>query len=204
MNVNPYITKIKSSIVKRKYVNDSTHIVITKNIEIDRKKYNIEGEDITINGSAVNSNYESSIGRVYVIGTKPESDLVVMEADYEKRIQILKSLTSRYLIQSALKKYMNLSAINFSTSPKVSSFQINNIFFKNQAEDIKSILEKVINIYIGFALDVKDSDEGKVLIDGIYDGEFIAPHLSNISEIFNFKIDSYSFANNGIIFNYSN
>lgn len=195
----PYITEIEEKILKIKYVNNLSHIVISENLTLDYEKYNIQKEVLNINGEAAK---KSPHKNVYILKNKPPKDTITLSVDYTGRIKLLKSLTLRYLIISALNKYMNLKPVNFKSKFESSTFMIKNLYFKNQAEDVKNVLEKVIPHYINSALNINNVKNKNVIIDGIYDGDFICPHLSNVSEILNFEISSYTFTNNGIVFEY--
>ena len=95
-----YITELDTKIVKRKYVGDLTHLALEDNIVLEYEKLNIEREDIFINGHKVNDIYNSSLGFVLVSQLKPHTSDVKIRVDFDKRLAILKSLSSRLLIES--------------------------------------------------------------------------------------------------------
>ncbi len=201
--MNPYISQIKSKIIKKKFVDDKTHIVLNENLCLDYKNLNVEEENILIDGNTINSTYESSIGKVYILNFKPEKDIVLLELNYEERIKILKSLSSRYLITAILKKYFNKAPGKFITRKDSSSFFIENIYFKEEVEDIIKVINNLSKLYIESSLDIRN-EKGNVFIDSIYDGENLGPHLVNTSEISLIDITGYKINNNGVIIDYKN
>lgn len=207
MKMNPYITKINSQIVKKLFPKDKSHIALEDDIALDYEKINCFQEDFFVNGYPVENTYNSSLGRVYVSSFKPKGNFLDLSVDFNVRMEILKSLSTRYLIVAALDKYLNLKPINFKTEKGVSSFEIENIYFENEACEIKEILEKAIPVYISSALDMKNyyqDEEGKVLVNGIYKGDYICPHLANLSEIDSFSVDHYAFNSVGLAVYYNN
>lgn len=202
--MNPYINDINSNIIKRKYVNNKTHIVLKDDILLDYKKYNIEPETIFINKEIPSEIYDSSLGKAYVINTKPQRDLVSMYINFEVRLSILKSITSRFLIKSVLNKYFMLEPINFKSSKDISSFEINAVYFENEAKEIIKYLEHNINTYITYGLDIYSSKENnKTWIEGLFETEYTLYTVGNLSELKKFTIMDFSFNNQGIKFTYS-
>lgn len=202
--MNPYINDINSNIIKRKYVNNKTHIVLKDDILLDYKKYNIDPETIFINKEIPSEIYDSSLGKAYVISTKPQRDLVSMYLNFEVRLSILKSITSRFLIKSVLNKYFMLEPINFKSSKDISSFEINAVYFENEAKEIIKYLEHNINTYITYGLDIYSSKENnKTWIEGLFETEYTLYTVGNLSELKKFTIMDFSFNNQGIKFTYS-
>lgn len=202
--MNPYINDINSNIIKRKYVNNKTHIVLKDDILLDYKKYNIEPETIFINKEIPSEIYDSSLGKAYVINTKPQRDLVSMYINFEVRLSILKSITSRFLIKSVLNKYFMLEPINFKSSKDISSFEINAVYFENEAKEIIKYLEHNINTYITYGLDIYSSKENnKTWIEGLFETEYTLYTVGNLSELKKITIMDFSFNNQGIKFTYS-
>lgn len=202
--MNPYINDINSNIIKRKYVNNKTHIVLKDDILLDYKKYNIEPETLFINKEVPSEIYDSSLGKAYVINTKPQRDLVSMYINFEVRLSILKSITSRFLIKSVLNKYFMLEPINFKSSKDISSFEINAVYFENEAKEIIKYLEHNINTYITYGLDIYSSKENnKTWIEGLFETEYTLYTVGNLSELKKFTIMDFSFNNQGIKFTYS-
>lgn len=202
--MNPYINDINSNIIKRKYVNNKTHIVLKDDILLDYKKYNIDPETLFINKEVPSEIYDSSLGKAYVISTKPQRDLVSMYINFEVRLSILKSITSRFLIKSVLNKYFMLEPINFKSSKDISSFEINAVYFENEAKEIIKYLEHNINTYITYGLDIYSSKENnKTWIEGLFETEYTLYTVGNLSELKKFTIMDFSFNNQGIKFTYS-
>lgn len=202
--MNPYINDINSNIIKRKYVNNKTHIVLKDDILLDYEKYNIEPETIFINDEIPEEIYNSSLGKAYVINKKPQTDLVSLYIKFDIRLSILKSITSRLLIKSVLNKYFVLEPLNFKTNKDQSSFEINAIYFENEVKEIVKYLEDNINTYIQYGLDIYSNKENnKTWIDGLYETEYIPYTLGNLSELKKFTILDYSFNNQGVKFTYS-
>lgn len=202
--MNPYINDINSNIIKRKYVNNKTHIVLKDDILLDYKKYNIDPETIFINKEIPSEIYDSSLGKAYVISTKPQRDLVSMYINFEVRLSILKSITSRFLIKSVLNKYFMLEPINFKSSKDISSFEINAVYFENEAKEIIKYLEHNINTYITYGLDIYSSKENnKTWIEGLFETEYTLYTVGNLSELKKYTIMDFSFNNQGIKFTYS-
>lgn len=202
--MNPYISDINSNIIKRKYVNNKTHIVLKDDILLDYEKYNIEPETIFINDEISEEIYNSSLGKTYVINKKPQTDLVSLYINFDIRLSILKSITSRLLIKSVLNKYFVLEPLNFKTNKDQSSFEINAIYFENEVKEIVKYLEDNINTYIKYGLDIYSNKENnKTWIDGLYETEYIPYTVGNLSELKKFTILDYSFNNQGVKFTYS-
>ena len=202
--MNPYISDINSNIIKRKYVNNKTHIVLKDDILLDYEKYNIEPETIFINNEIPEEIYNSSLGKAYVINKKPQTDLVSLYIKFDIRLSILKSITSRLLIKSVLNKYFVLEPLNFKTNKDQSSFEINAIYFENEVKEIVKYLEDNINTYIKYGLDIYSNKENnKTWIDGLYETEYIPYTVGNLSELKKFTILDYSFNNQGVKFTYS-
>lgn len=197
--INSYLTEINTSILKRSYVNGMTHIASKDNIVLDYKKYNIEREKILLNECIVEDIYNSSMGFVLVSKIRPESSDITIKTDFENRINILSSITSRLLIESVLNKYFRLAPTNFYTGIDKSQFHIDGVYFDNDAKEIIRLLEKNINEYIKFDIKIfKDKDKNLTAIPGLIRKNYIEYTLSSINEINNFKIESYKFDNNGI------
>lgn len=202
--MNPYINDINSNIIKHKQINDKHHIILKDDIVLDYKKYNIEPEKLYINKEAPIESYDSSMGKVYVINTKPQSNYVNLYLNYDLRIYILKSLTARLLIKSTLNKYLFLEPTNFKTYHKYSTFEINDIYFDQEASEIIKYLEHNINTYITYALDIHNNKEkNETSIDGLLNTKYFDYTVSNLSELNKFSITNYSFNNQGILFTYS-
>lgn len=207
MNLNPYISRINTRIVKRKYVDDNTHLALANDITLDYEALNSFNEDIYVNNTLVDQRYSSSYGNIFVSKYRPENDQIHLSIDYDTRIMLLRSLTLRYLIFSILRKYMNLKVYGFATDRLNSSFRIDKVYFEYQAREIINFLERVIPIYVESGLEIvtKESENGPITkIPGIYFGKSLCPHLSNLSEIGKFEISHYSFGKNGITVYYNN
>lgn len=197
--INSYLTEVNTSIVKRSKVKGMTHIAPKVNIALDYKKYNIVREKIYINDTIVEDIYSSSLGYVLVSKVKPESSDITIKTNFEDRLNILRSMTSRLLIESVLDKYFRLKPVRFYTSIEKSSFNINGVYFDNDAREIIQLLERNINSYIKFDIKIfKDKDKNLTAIPGLIRKDFIDYTLSSINEINSFKIESYKFNNNGI------
>lgn len=207
MNLNPYISRVNTKIVKRKYVEDNTHLALSNDISLDYEALNSFSEDIFVNNTKVDSIYDSSYGNIFVSKLKPKNDQIQLSVDYDTRIMLLRSLTLRYLIFSIMRKYMNYKVYGFATDKLHSSFRIDKVYFEFQARDIINLLEKVIPLYIESGLNIitRNTENGLMTnIPGIYFGKNLYPHLSNLSEIGTFEISHYSFGKNGITIYYNN
>lgn len=201
--LNSYINQIDTHIIKRKFFEAKYHIVPADSILLDYKKLNIEREDIFINGHKVDYIYDSSVGKVLVSNFKPITDKISISVNYENRYKILKSLTARLLIKSVLKKYFSLDCDNFYTGIEKSRFSINNLFFDQDVKKIITTLEKNINEYIKHDVKIVKLDDNKTTIPGIFYIEENYITVSSLSEIRYFKIDNYTFNNNGVDINYN-
>lgn len=205
--MNPYINCIRSKIIIKKQVNRSTHLVLDKSICLDYENIDVVKEPLFINQIPVIDTYNSSKGLVYVIDDIVEEDSVNLSVNFDHRKYILRSLSSRYLILSTLKKYFKLNAYDFKTYKNKSSFKIDKVYFEDTANDIIKMLNSAINTYIESGLDVDNYYKDKeicIKIGYIYDGKRIFPHLRNLAEIKSFSITDYEFTKNGITIYYNN
>lgn len=206
MKLSPYIHKTEAKIIRR-LVRDNTHIALDRNISLDYAKLNCFEEMLLINGRRPLDTYNSSLGKVYILDFNPKGLEVTLSVDYNNRIKILKSLTSRFLIDHALRKHLGLEAHDFSTSNKWSTFVIYGISSPDAAEEIVIILEKLMKIYIESGLEISDgnqNDSPSSYIPGIYNGIYKYPHLTNLSEIGDFKIPHYYIEGDKLTFYYNN
>lgn len=206
MNISPYINKTEGKIVRR-LVRDKTHIALDRNISLDYDKINCFREDILINGKKPLDTYNSSLGIVYVLDFNPKGLEVTLSVDHEKRMTILKSLTSRFLIDHALRKHHDLEAYNFTTAKDISSLEIDGVKSEDEAEKLIISLEKIMKIYIESGLEIIDGNSSSghnTYIPGIYKGAYKYPHLSNLSEIGDFKIPHYYIEGNKLTLYYNN
>ena len=91
----------------------------------------------------------------------------------------------------------------FYTNKDLSSFEIEGIFFENEVNNIKNILNNNINEYLNYALDIKtNKDSNLIVIEGLLEAENI-PTISNLSEIKSFEIKSFEIKNSLIKFYYN-
>ena len=202
--MNVYINELNSRIIKRKFINNKTHLVSKENILLDYKKYNIEEEEVFINDFPVEEIYESSLGFAMVADFKAKNDKIKIYVDYDKRIKILESLTLRLVIKNCLDKYFNLKASNFYTSLDESYFEIDGIYFDEEANKISTILTKNINTYLSYNLAIRSNKkENKTMVNGLIDTEYFPYHLSNLSEIPKFNITRYEIINKVLRIYYS-
>lgn len=202
--MNVYINELNSRIIKRKFINNKTHLVSKENILLDYKKYNIEEEEVFINDFPVEDIYESSLGFAMVASFKASNDKIKIYVDYDKRIKILESLTLRLVIKNCLDKYFNLKASNFYTSPNESYFEIDGIYFDEEANKISTILTKNINTYLSYNLAIRSNKkENKTMVNGLIDTEYFPYHLSSLSEIPKFNIIRYKIINKVLRIYYS-
>lgn len=202
--MNVYINELNSRIIKRKFINNKTHLVSKENILLDYKKYNIEEEEVFINNFPVEEIYESSLGFAMVADFKASNDKIKICVDYDKRIKILESLTLRLLIKNCLYKYFNLKTSNFYTSPDESYFEIDDIYFDEDANTICDILTKNINTYLSYNLAIRSNKkENKTMVNGLIDTEYFPYHLSSLSEIPKFNITRYKIINKALRIYYS-
>lgn len=202
--MNVYINELNSRIIKRKFINNKTHLVSKENILLDYKKYNIEEEEVFINDFPVEDIYESSLGFAMVASFKASNDKIKIYVDYDKRIKILESLTLRLVIKNCLDKYFNLKASNFYTSPDESYFEIDGIYFDEEANKISTILTKNINTYLSYNLAIRSNKkENKTMVNGLIDTEYFPYHLSSLSEIPKFNIIRYKIINKVLRIYYS-
>lgn len=202
--MNVYINELNSRIIKRKFINNKTHLVSKENILLDYKKYNIEEEEVFINDFPVEEIYESSLGFAMVASFKASNDKIKIYVDYDKRIKILESLTLRLVIKNCLDKYFNLKASNFYTSPNESYFEIDGIYFDEEANKISTILTKNINTYLSYNLAIRSNKkENKTMVNGLIDTEYFPYHLSSLSEIPKFNIIRYKIINKVLRIYYS-
>lgn len=202
--MNVYINELNSRIIKRKFINNKTHLVSKENILLDYKKYNIEEEEVFVNDFPVEEIYESSLGFAMVADFKAKNDQIKIYVDYDKRIKILESLTLRLVIKNCLDKYFNLKVSNFYTSPDESYFEIDDIYFDEDANTICDILTKNINTYLSYNLAIRSNKkENKTMVNGLIDTEYFPYHLSSLSEIPKFKITRYKIINKALRIYYS-
>lgn len=202
--MNVYINELNSRIIKRKFINNKTHLVSKENILLDYKKYNIEEEEVFINDFPVEDIYESSLGFAMVASFKASNDKIKIYVDYDKRIKILESLTLRLVIKNCLDKYFNLKVSNFYTSPDESYFEIDGIYFDEEANKISTILTKNINTYLSYNLAIRSNKkENKTMVNGLIDTEYFPYHLSSLSEIPKFNIIRYKIINKVLRIYYS-
>lgn len=207
MNINPYINKIDTNIVKMKHINGKTHVATKDHIIFDYDKLNCFTEQVYLNDKKVESIYQSSLGPIYVIEYTELSEIVTLYVDYDKRKKLLNSMTYRYLIPGICKKYLGLKAYGFSTEEDLSAFRIDNIYYDHELTSILTNLESVLKEYLNSGLDIKTSstENGKLTkIDGIYKGRYICPHLANLSELEAFQVSHYNFTKNGLTIYYHN
>lgn len=207
MLVNPYVTNINTQILKKLTPHGKFHVALKDKIELDYKKYRCFEEKFEINGDPVEKVYDSSLGKAYVISKNPYSNMVDLSVDYETRIKILKSFTCRYIITSALKKYFSLDANNFITNESSSSFFIMGLFDEEKIKEVIILLQRIISVYIESGLNVRTekTEEGYIChIDGIYNGKFLYPHLSNLAEIGRFNVVHFELSQNGVTIHYNN
>lgn len=200
--MNPYITNLETKIIKRKYINEKTHLVAKNNILLDYENLNVDPEEISINGVKVDEVYNSSLGPAMVSDVKLKNDTLSLSVDYETRLNILKSLTARILINHVLVQYFSLNATKFHTGLKESSFEINGIYFEEEAEKLKYQLETSIHEYIKYDLTVKKTDEISN-ISGLIEFTNLPTSLNSIGEIKSFSIERFEFFNNCIKIIYS-
>lgn len=204
---NPYICNINTQILKKISAHGKIHIALKDDISIDYKKHNSLQEAFLINGEPVEKIYDSSLGKVYIINKNPKSNFVDLSVDYNTRLKILKSFTCRYLINVVLNKYLNLSATNFNTEEKSSSFFIRDLVDEEKISELIIILQKVMNNYIRSGLDVNTTKEDDGIyceIAGIYYDRYMCPHVSNLSEILKFNILHYEISTSGVTIFYNN
>ena len=202
--MNVYINELNSRIIKRKFINNKTHLVSKENILLDYKKYNIEEEEVFINDFTVEEIYESSLGFAMVADFKAKNDKIKIYVDYDKRIKILEAFTLRLVIKNCLDKYFNLKASNFYTSLDESYFEIDGIYFDEEANKISTILTKNINTYLSYNLAIRSNKkENKTMVNGLIDTEYFPYHLSNLSEIPKFNITRYEIINKVLRIYYS-
>lgn len=207
MNINPYINKIETKVLKMKHINGKTHVATKDHIIFDYDKLNSFREEVYLNGKKVESIYQSSLGPIYVIDYTELSEDVTLSLDYETRKKLLSSMTYRYLIPSICKKYLDLKAYGFSTEKNLSAFRIDNIYYDHELNSILTNLESVLKEYQKSGLDIITSttDDGKLTkIDGIYKGRYICPHLANLSELEDFQVSHFNFTKNGLTIYYHN
>lgn len=207
MQINPYITKINTQILKKLTPHGKIHLALKDRIDIDYKKFRCFEEKYEINSCPVESTYDSSLGKVYIISKNPSLNMVDLSVDHETRLRILRSFTSRYLILVALKKHMNLSCSNFRTNQNSSSFYIEGLIDQEKIKETIINLQRVIEMYIESGLNVRSlkSEDGLTcIIDGLYRGPFICPHLSNLSEIIRFNIVHYELSEKGVTIYFNN
>lgn len=142
---HPQINQISAKIVKRKYEDENTKIILNRSIFMPKSSYLLDenpkiSENELLDVEFINGNL------VYTIKNKPKKSSVKLYIDKEKREKNLSYNTAFYIFKSLFKRFYNTDQVSLKIKKTHGQIKVSNFYENFNPNDFLKIFNKIIDL----------------------------------------------------------
>ena len=142
---HPQINQISAKIVKRKYEDENTKIILDRSIFMPKSSYLLDenpkiSENELLDVEFINENL------VHTIKNKPQKSLVKLYIDKEKREKNLSYNTAFYIFKSLFKRFYNTDQVSLKIKKTHGQIKVANFYEDFKSDDFLNIFNKIIDL----------------------------------------------------------
>lgn len=183
---HPQINQISAKIVKRKYEDENTKIILNRSIFMPNSSYLLDenpkiSENELLNVEFINGNL------VHTIKNKPKTSSVNLYINKEKREKNLSYNTAFYLFKSLFYRFYNTDQVSLKIKKNHGQIKVSNFYDDFKSDDFLNIFNKIIDL----GLEI-NKDKDFVWINGFDKFENSGVYLNNtkyLEGIFIFSVE---------------
>lgn len=183
---HPQINQISAKIVKRKYEDENTKIILDKSIFMPNSSYLLDenpkiSENELLNVEFINGNL------VHTIKNKPKTSSVNLYINKEKREKNLSYNTAFYLFKSLFYRFYNTDQVSLKIKKTHGQIKVSNFYDDFKSDNFLNIFNKIIDL----GLEI-NKDKDFVWINGFDKFENSGVYLNNtkyLEGIFIFSVE---------------
>lgn len=183
---HPKINQISAKIVKRKYEDENTKIILNRSIFMPNSSYLLDenpkiSENELLNVEFINGNL------VHTIKNKPKTSSVNLYINKEKREKNLSYNTAFYLFKSLFYRFYNTDQVSLKIKKNHGQIKVSNFIEDFKSDDFLNIFNKIIDLGLKI-----NKDKDFVWINGFDKFENSGVYLNNtkyLEGIFIFSVE---------------
>ena len=183
---HPQINQISAKIVKRKYEDENTKIILDRSIFMPNSSYLLDenpkiSENELLNVEFINGNL------VHTIKNKPKTSSVNLYINKEKREKNLSYNTAFYLFKSLFYRFYNTDQVSLKIKKNHGQIKVSNFYDDFKSDDFLNIFNKIIDLGLKI-----NKDKDFVWINGFDKFENSGVYLNNtkyLEGIFIFSVE---------------
>ena len=170
---HPQINQISAKIVKRKYEDENTKIILNRSIFMPNSSYLLDenpkiSENELLDLEFINGNL------VHTIKNKPQKSSVKLYIDKEKREKNLSYNTAFYIFKSLFKRFYNTDQVSLKIKKNHGQIKVSNFYDDFKSDDFLNIFNKIIDLGLKI-----NKDKDFVWINGFDKFENSGVYLNN-------------------------
>ena len=174
---HPQINQISAKIVKRKYEDENTKIILDRSIFMPKSPYLLDenpkiSENELLDVEFINENL------VHTIKNKPQKSLVKLYIDKEKRKKNLSYNTAFYIFKSLFKRFYNTDQVSLKIKKTHGQIKVANFYENFNPIDFLKIFNKIIDLGLKI-----NKDKDFVWINGLDKFENSGVYLNNTKDL---------------------
>lgn len=174
---HPQINQISAKIVKRKYEDENTKIILDRSIFMPKSPYLLDenpkiSENELLDVEFINENL------VHTIKNKPQKSLVKLYIDKEKRKKNLSYNTAFYIFKSLFKRFYNTDQVSLKIKKTHGQIKVANFYEDFQYDNFLKIFNKIIDLGLKI-----NKDKDFVWINGFDKFENTGVYLNNTKDL---------------------
>ena len=174
---HPQINQISAKIVKRKYEDDTTKIILDRSIFMPNSFYLLDenpkiSENVLLDVEFINGNL------VHTIKNKPQKSSVILSLDKNTREKNLSYNTAFYIFKSLFAKFYNNKEVSLKIKNSYGQIKISNFYDDFIADDFLKIFNKIIDLGLKI-----NKDKDFVWINGFEQENNFGVYLNNTKDL---------------------
>lgn len=183
---HPQINQISAKIVKRKYEDENTKVILNRSIFMPNSSYLLDenpkiSENELLNVEFINGNL------VHTIKNKPKTSSVNLYIDKEKREKNLSYNTAFCLFKSLFYRFYNTDQVSLKIKKNHGQIKVSNFYDDFKSDDFLNIFNKIIDLGLKI-----NKDKDFVWLNGFDKFENSGVYLNNtkyLDGIFIFSVE---------------
>lgn len=174
---HPQINQISAKIIKRKYEDNNTKIILDRSIFMPKSSYLLDenpkiSENELLDVKFINGNL------VHTIKNKPQKSSVELYIDQEKREKNLSYNTAFYIFKSLFKRFYNTDQVSLKIKKTHGQIKVANFYENFNPIDFLKIFNKIIDLGLKI-----NKDKDFVWINGLDKFENSGVYLNNTKDL---------------------
>jgi len=205
---NPYLSSLQAKLIDKRLKDNKWHVKLDKTIFYPDNSGGQLGDFGTINGIRVLNTYEENEDIIHVLEEDPQSPLVDLKIDYNRRFDLMQQHTGQHLLSGVFFNLLGANTLSFHLGEEIATIDVSLSGLSNEELDrvdllcnkiiqsnfkVKSYLvdrEKLKRLPVRKNTTI-DEDIRIVEIDGYDYSPCGGTHLNNLGELGLIKISKW-------------